>query len=131
MQCLTQSGSKPDLDCHSIFLIIVAASGSKPDLLGSTLDTVRQHGRHNIDFVVTACKKKEQQVSFTFPHSVSREQVKKKWDCSPHQHTLPPAQDSCSMLVLGCAIPDSNLSTYTWHLKSLCAGSSVHVQLAT
>ena len=59
MQCLTQSGSKPDLDCHSIFLVIVATFDSKPDLLGSKPDTVRQHGRHNIDFVVTAGKTKD------------------------------------------------------------------------
>ena len=76
MQCLTQSGSKPDLDCHSIFLVIVATFDSKPDLLGSKPDTVRQHGRHNIDFVVTAGKTKKQHVSFTlpavFPESRSR-----------------------------------------------------------
>ena len=100
MQCLTQSGSKPDLDCHSIFLVIVATFDSKPDLLGSKPDTVRQHGRHNIDFVVTAGKTKKHNVSFTLP-AVFAESRSNKWDGSPHQNTLPPAQDSCSMLFLG------------------------------
>ena len=62
-----------------------------------------------------------------FPESSSRT----NWIAAHISTPSSPAQDSCSARFLGCAIPDSNLSTYIWHIKSWWDGSSVHVQLAT